>query len=272
MQVPFGQPHGVFDRLVGNRQFVELLVPVADAQEDLCCLGGARLLDDYWLEAAFERSVSFDMFLVLGGRRRADDALRALGKQRLQDIGRVEAALGPARADQGMDLVDEQDYVLHSFEFGDHAAEPFFELAPVHRTGDQCAEFETDQACIGKVRRDGAGDDRGGQAFHDRGFPGARFADQDRVVLRFPSEDMGQAHELVGPADERFQLMVGRERGQIGSQLVEHRRGTLFAIVIVRFVGVVVLGRRTVADRLSADHAQYLDLVATHLLDALFVE
>ena len=68
--------------------------------------------------------------------------------------------------------------------------EALLELAPELRPGDERAEVERDHALVLEALRDVAPDDPLGQALHDRRLADARLADQDRVVLRPPAEDL----------------------------------------------------------------------------------
>ena len=60
------------------------------------------------LEAALERGVLLDVLAVLVERRRADGAQLAAGEHRLEQVGGVDRALGGARADDRVQLVEEQ--------------------------------------------------------------------------------------------------------------------------------------------------------------------
>ena len=65
--------------------------------------------DQHRLEAPLERGVLLDVLAVLVERGGADAAQLAAGERRLQHVGRVHGALGRARADQRVQLVDEAD-------------------------------------------------------------------------------------------------------------------------------------------------------------------
>ena len=61
------------------------------------------------LETAFQRRVLLDILAVLVQRRRADAVQLAARQHRLEQVARIHAALGFARAHNGMQLIDEQD-------------------------------------------------------------------------------------------------------------------------------------------------------------------
>ena len=70
-----------------------------------------RLLDHDRLEAPLEGGVALDVLAVLVERGRADALQLAARQRRLEDVGRVDRALGRAGADERVQLVDEQDAV-----------------------------------------------------------------------------------------------------------------------------------------------------------------
>ncbi len=88
-----------------------------EAAEDGDRVFDARLADEDRLEAAFEGGVFFDVLAILVERRRADAAQLAAGEGRLEQVGGVVAAFGSAGADDGVQLVDEQDDVAGIGDF-----------------------------------------------------------------------------------------------------------------------------------------------------------
>ena len=68
-----------------------------------------RLVDHHRLEAALERRVLLDVLAVLVERRGADAVQLAAGEHRLEHVAGVHRALGRAGADDGVQLVDEEE-------------------------------------------------------------------------------------------------------------------------------------------------------------------
>ena len=89
-----------------------LLVALPHAVQDLDGLLDRGLLDDHRLEAALQRRVPLDVLAVLVERRGADALQLAAGERRLEDVRGVDGAFGRARADERVQLVDEQDASL----------------------------------------------------------------------------------------------------------------------------------------------------------------
>ena len=68
-----------------------------------------RLIDQHRLEAALQGGVLLDVLAVLVERGRADAVQLAAGQHRLEQVAGVHRAFGLAGADDGVQLVDEQD-------------------------------------------------------------------------------------------------------------------------------------------------------------------
>ncbi len=71
----------------------------------------------------------------------------AAGEGRFEDVGRVHGALGRAGADQGVELVDEEnDLAVGVDDLLEDRLEAILELAAVLGAGDQGAHVEGDDA------------------------------------------------------------------------------------------------------------------------------
>ena len=84
-------------------------VALAQAAQNGDGVFDAGLIDQHGLEAAFERGVLFDVLAVFVERGGADAVQLAARQHGLQQIAGVHGAFGLARADHGVQLVDEQN-------------------------------------------------------------------------------------------------------------------------------------------------------------------
>ncbi len=183
--------------------------------------GGSTLIA--WKRRSRERS--FSMYLrVLSGRRGADAADLAARQCGLQDIRRIERALGRSRADQRVQLVDEHDDVRVLGELLHDRLQALLELAAVLRPRDDERDVQGEDALVGQEVRHVAEHDLLRKTFDNRRLADAGFADQDRVVLGPPAEHLLDALEFVVSADERIQLVLHRRFGQVAAELGEQRR------------------------------------------------
>ena len=110
-------------------------------------------------------------------------------EHRLQHLGRVHRAFRGAGADDGVQLVDEEDDLPLGFgDFLQHRFEAFLELAAVLGARDERAHVEPEDLLVPEPFRYVTADDALRQAFHDGGLADAGLADENRVVLRAPGQ------------------------------------------------------------------------------------
>ena len=232
-----GHVRGGLQRLVGDLQLVVVFVERADAGEDQDRLFDARLVDLNRLEAPLQRRVALDVLAVLVERRCADRLQLAAREGGLEDVGGVDRALGGAGADQRVQLVDEED-AAGLLDLADDLLQPLFELAAVLGARDQRADIERDEPLVLQLLRHVAADDPLRQPLDDGRLADAGFADQRRIVLGAPGEDLHHPVDLGRPPDERTELASARRLGEIEAERVHVRRlGLLLALAVRRDSG-----------------------------------
>ena len=181
-----------------------------------------RLADQDRLEAPLQRGVLLDVLAVLVERRRADAVQLAARQHRLEHVAGVHRALGRARADDGVQLVDEEDdLALGLGDFLEDGLQALLELAAELRAGDQRAHVERDDPLVLQPLRHVAADDALRQPLDDGGLADARLADQHRVVLGAAGEHLDDAADLLVAADDRVELALARQLGQVAAVLLQ---------------------------------------------------
>ncbi len=208
------------------------LVALLQAAQDRDRVLDARLADEHGLEPALERGVLLDVLAVLVERRRADRAQLTAREHRLEHVAGVHRALRGTGTDDRVQLVDEHDDL--AFRVGDllqDGLQPVLKFPSVLGAGDHRAQVERDHASILESLGDVAGDDPLRQALGDRGLADARLADQDRVVLGPPRQDLDHAPDLVVAADHRVELALGRRLGQVAAVALERLELVLRVLV-----------------------------------------
>ena len=224
LDVAVGEHRRGAQRLVGDLAAVMRLVAVAQAAEDLDGVVDRRLLDPHLLEAPLERGVALEVLAVLVERRRADRLHLAAGERRLEDRGGVDRALGGTRADEVVELVDEENDVAALGDLLHHLLEALLELTAVLRAGHERGQVErVDLLVLEQLRHLVRGDPRG-EALDDGGLADTGLADQDGVVLLAAREDLHHALDLGLAADDGVELALGRHLGQVAPELVEQLR------------------------------------------------
>ena len=148
----------------------------------------------------------------------------------LDDVGGVHRALGGAGADDGVQLVDEQDDVLGAADFVHDRLDALLELAAVLGAGDHQREVEGDDSFVAQQFGDVAGRDFLGQAFDNGGLADAGFAEQHGIVLGAAAEDLDDALDFVLAADDRIHFAFAGDFGQVAAKGLE-RGGLDFALL-----------------------------------------
>ncbi len=109
--------------------------------------------------------------------------------------------------DDRVELVDEEDDPAFGVcDLLEHGLEPLLELAPVLGPGDERAHVEGNHPLVLERLRHVAADDPLGKSLDDRGLAHAGLADEDRVVLGAPRQDLDDAPDLLVAADHRVEL------------------------------------------------------------------
>ena len=219
--IPHGELHRGGERLVRDLQSVVRFVPVAQAAQDLKALVLRRLGDRDRLEAPFKGGVLFNVFAVFRERRRADDLDLAAGEGGLEDIRRVDRALRRARADHGMQLVDEEHDVLRLADFLENVFQPVLKVAAVFCPGEHTGEIERHDALVAQILRHLAMGDALGKPLGHGGLADARFADEHRVVFRPAREDLDDARYLLVAPDHGIELAARGHLREIAAVLVK---------------------------------------------------
>ena len=226
--VPVGQRGRRDQRRVGDLHLVVRLVPALEPAQDRDRVLDRGLAHQHLLEPALEGGVLLDPLAVLVQRGRADHAQLAAGQHRLEHVARVHRALGGAGADHGVQLVDERDdLAVALLDLVQDGLEPLLELAAVLGAGHHRAEVERDQPLAAQRLGHVAGHDPLGQALDDGGLADAGLADQHRVVLGPPGQHLDHAPDLGVPADDRVELAVPGQLGQVDAVLLQRLVGAL---------------------------------------------
>ena len=226
--VACGELHAGAERVVRVADPVVRLVAGGDVAQDAQRLLGACRLDQHALEAALEGRVALDVGPVFGERRGADGLQLAACEDRLEDVGRVEAPLRGAGADDRVDFVDEENRLARAPQLVEQLLHALLELAPEFRPGDERRDVEREDPFVGDRAGHFAAGDAQGQPFDHGALAHAGLADQDRVVLPAAREDLHHAFDLrIAPHDRVDAPLAGqlREvRAEAVEQLLRGRR------------------------------------------------
>ena len=250
--VPVGQGSRRHQRAVCDLHPVEHFIALLQATQDGDGVLHRRFIHHDRLETAFQRRIFLDVLPVLIQRRGADTVQLASGQHRLEHIAGVHGAVRLACAHDGMELIDEQnDPAIAVLHFLQDRFQTFLELAPVLRAGHQRAHIKGEDSLLFQALRHIAADDPLRQSFHHCGLADARFADEDRVVLRLTGKDADHIADLLIAADDRIELLIPGALHQILSVFIQ-RIVSRFRIVTGHPL-VPAHRRKRVQESLAAD-------------------
>ncbi len=217
-------------------RFVARAQPLQDAHGLL----DRRLVDRDLLKPASERAILLDVLELLVGRR--SDETKLAGRQDGLDQRRQihRPARGGARADGGVDLVDEEDRHLALAERGDDGLEAFLEVAAEPRAGEERSRIERKDLGAFEDLGDVVLQEPDGKPFGERRLADAGVADEHWIVLAPPAEDLERALQLRRPANERVEQAFTGAIGQVQRVRAERiARGTGPAVAKAR-IGVAL--------------------------------
>ncbi len=124
-----------------------------------------------------------------------------------------------------MELVDKEDDLARGgADLVHDALHALFEFAAILRARNQTGEIERDDAAVAQRLGNIALDHALGEALGDGGLADAGFADQRRVVLRPPGENLDDAFDFVIAANHRVQLVIAGQLREVAAVRVERGR------------------------------------------------
>ena len=179
-------------------------------------------LDD--LEAAGERGVLLEVFLVLGPRSGGNRTQLATRQRWLQNVCGIVLAGLSARADHGVRFVDEEENLFgRRLDLVDEGLEAVFELALDAGASLEQGHIERMDLRVLERRRHVARRNAVGETFDDRSLTDARFTGENGVVLAAAHQDVDHLPYLGIATQHRIDLPSLGARGQVDGVLVEIR-------------------------------------------------
>ncbi len=141
-------------RRAGVADVVEILEVGLQPLEDFDRVGNGRLGDVDLLEAAHQGAVLLEVLAVLFVCGGADAAQRARLQGGLEQVGGVHRpARRGARADHGVDFVDEHDGAGIGLHLAHHGLQPLFEIAAIAGSREQGAHVELEDGGVAAAPR-----------------------------------------------------------------------------------------------------------------------
>ena len=219
------------ERVIVDAHAVVDLVALLESAEDGYRVLDRRLVYHDRLETALQRSVLLNVLAVLVKRGRTDAVQLAARQHRLEEVARVHAALGLARADYRVQLIDEKDNTALALAYlFEHGLEPLLKLAAVLCARDKRAHVEGEDSLVFQPLGHVAADYTLCQPFGDGRLADARLANQDGVVLRLAGEYADHVSYLGITPDNGVELVFACALHKVGTVFVERIIGALGVI------------------------------------------
>src|SRR5262249_22175325 len=216
------QHRGRDERGVLDADAVVHLVALLQSAQDRDRVLDRRLAHVDLLEPALERGILLDVLAVLVERGRADHAQLAAREHRLDHVAGVDRTLGPAGADDRVQLVDEGDhFALAVDDLLEDGLEPVLELAAVLRARDHRADVERDETLVAQTFGYVTLHDAARETLDDCGLADTRLADEHGVVLRAARQHLDHAPDLVVATDDGVELALARFLGEVPAEPFE---------------------------------------------------
>src|SRR5581483_8362768 len=158
--------------------------------------------------------------LVEGGC--ADAMQLAPRKHRLEHVARVHGSFRLAGPDHRVNFVNEDSDLSLSFgDFLEDGFEALLEFAAILCASNERAQVERDEPFVFKTFGHVSDDNPASQAFDDRSFAYARFADQHRIVLSTAGQDLDAAPDFRIATDNGIEFVLLRKLGEVAPVLLQ---------------------------------------------------
>ena len=204
------------DGRVSDVDAVVQLIALLQATQDGDGAFHRGLADQHLLESPLQRSVLLDVLAVFVQRGSADAVQLAASEGRFQHVAGVHRTIRFSCTYHRMKFINKNNrltFILRNvFE---HCFESLFKFAAVLGTGQQRCHVQHQYTLVFERFGHFAVDDALRQSFDDGGFADTRLANQHRVVLAAPLQDLNDAADLVVAADHRVELALARPVGEV---------------------------------------------------------
>ena len=220
-QIAVGELGCGFNGFLRIMHLVMFLILGLDAGKNLDGVlhGGFPYL--HLLEAAFQGGVLLNVFPVFVERGGAYGLELTPGEGGLDDVGGVHGAFRGAGAYNGVQFINEKDDIAFPAYFIHYGLEPFLKLAAVFGAGHHQRQVQGDDPLAAQELRNMALGYFLGQPFHDGGFAHPGFTEQDGVVFVPPAQNLDDALNFRGAADDGIQLAVPGQLGHVPAKGLE---------------------------------------------------
>ena len=174
------------------------------------------------LEATLQSRILFDVFPVFVESSGANGPQLSAGQRRFEHVGCIHRSLGRARTYQRVKLIDEENHPAFGLlDFLEKRLQTVLELAAELGPGHERPDVQCEKPLVLQRLGNVSAHDPVRQSLGDGGFSYSGLADENRVVLRPPGENLHHTADFIVPADYRIQLALVHQNTEILCEALE---------------------------------------------------
>ena len=236
VDVALCQQDGFSRNRIADLHAMEVLVVFLDTKHNVDGVGDGRLIHSNRLEAAFQRSVFFNMLAVFVKSSCTDDLHLTAGQSRFQNISSVHAAFCVARTHQRVYFIDKENDIAAAFDVLQQTFHTALELSAELSACHQRSQIQQEQFFAQQHRRNFPCCQTQSDTFCNGGFTDARFTDEARVVFAAAVEDLHHALDLTFTADDIIDTTFSCFQAEIFAVCIQK-----FIFFLVFILGLFIL-------------------------------
>ena len=174
------------------------------------------------LETPLKCSVLLDMFTVLFCRGCADDLDFSTRQRWLQDGRGVDGAFCGTCANDGVNLVNEEDVVLGFLQLSNNLLHAVLELTAILGSCYQTCQVKCPDLLSAQDVRNVAGCNELSQTLNNGGLTNAGIAQDKWVVLLAAGKNLHDTLNLAVTANNRVKLFICSKLSKVAAKLLQH--------------------------------------------------
>ena len=214
--------NGSLDGSLGVVDVVVLLVAVLKTVDDRNGVVVVWLANVDRLETPLKCSVLLDMFTILFCRSRTNDLDFSTRQRWLQDGRGVDGALCGAGANDGVNLVNEEDVILGFLQLSNNLLHAVLKLTAILRSCYQTCQVKCPDLLSAQDVRDVAGCNELSQALNNGGLTNAGIAQDKWVVLLAAGKNLHDTLNLAVTTNDRVKLFICGKLSKVAAKLLQH--------------------------------------------------
>ena len=214
--------NGSLDSSLGVVDVVVLLVAVLKTVDDRNSVVVVWLADVDRLETSLKCSVLLDMFTILFCRSCTNDLDFSTRQRWLQDGRGVDGALCGAGANDGVNLVNEEDVILGFLQLSNNLLHAVLKLTAILGSCYQTCQVKCPDLLSAQDVRNVAGCNELSQTLNNGGLTNAGIAQDKWVVLLAAGKNLHDTLYLAVTTDDRVKLFICGKLSKVAAKLLQH--------------------------------------------------